>query len=925
MIPILYKKDDDNYTRNGAGFLIDALSMQVTEERNGIYEAQMTYPIDGKLFGSIEKGDIIKAKSNDTSEFQLFRIYLISKPLNGIVTVKAEHISYDANGIPLAAVSGTSITAQTAIGRAINAAAFQEGFLAWSDIATLNSFKITEPCSLRSALGGVEGSILDVWGGEYEFDNKTIKLHAHRGSDHGVVIEYGKNLTDAVQESHIANTYTHLMPFAKYMLENENTGESTEIVVTLTEKVLPLTNCENIGHHKAYIADLSDLFGENEQITEDTLRAKATLYIANHPELGKPRISITASFVALWQTEQYKDIAPLERVSLCDTVTIRFVKLGIDAKAKVIKTVYDTLNESYISITLGEAKSNFANTVLAQNEAISALRNIVTKGFSDASAAVQKAILDATNAITGNSGGYVVTYPAEHPQEILILDNPDISLAVNVWRWNSAGLGHSSTGYNGTYTTAITADGKIVADFVSAGTLNGGLLQAGSVSSNAISQAFKTEISDSISGTATTLRQEFTAADGQLSSRITAIDTTIGTMQTEISQQAQQISLKVSAGDVVSVINQSADTITLSAGRLVITAGNFQLDASGNASLINATISGTFRATNVSENYYTEIKEGAISLYVNNVKAGVIKAEDLGGTQASLAILGSKDSLGITIGCEDPIHGLTQTFYYCDPSSSGTFFRHCFYGDVKFINHVWCEDDINANTLVTAGIGMTAPSYSNTAGGNMLHGDTSGNTYVGNTSKETQISGSTITIGDTSHRTHVFGSYIFIRNDIHFEGDIYFYNRSTNYQYKSFWYDSYNRAINVGNDSLALYLKGTTIYANNSPIATSSDERIKKDIEVLDNRYLRLMQVLVPRRFRYSNGSKGRMHTGFTAQDLLSVMNGVGISRQELAAFVDVSEGKDEEYAIRYEELISPLLQYVQHLEDRIKALEGVR
>lgn len=553
MIPILYSKNETDFTHHGIGDLSDTIKATVTEERNGAYELSLQYPITGRYFGMIEDA-IIKAKANDTSDAQLFRVYKSTKPLKGIVTFYAEHISYDLNGLPLAGFSCAGTTPLVAINKALDETPLEHSFSAWSDIATLNGTKIKEPPSVRGLLGGQEGSILDVWGGEYEFDNFTIKLHAHRGADNGVSIEYGKNLTDIKQERNISECYTHIMPYAVYTRDDGN-GNSEEVYVYLTERVLALPNAPSLGHYRAFRYDCSGEFGDGEVPTESKIRALTNRYITSH-DLITPKVNITVSFINLADTVEYKNIAPLERVRLCDTVTVKFSKLGINASAKVIKTVYNVLNEKYESVTVGDAKSSFADTV---NKQSSDMAHVVTRVAQDRSRAaieLENAIANATAAITGQSGGYVVLNPSEHPQEILILDarsGGDIEQAINVWRFNSAGLGHSSSGYNGTYTTAITYDGKIVADFIAAGTLNGELLRAGSVEANAISSAFKQTITDEISGSASTLRQEFQAADGLLRSAISAVETTLSTdysttteMQSAISQSASAITSQVS-------------------------------------------------------------------------------------------------------------------------------------------------------------------------------------------------------------------------------------------------------------------------------------------------------------------------------------------------------------------------------------------
>ena len=545
MIPILYAKNESTFTHNGIGFLKDATKCTVTEERNGSYECSLQYPITGQWYDQITEGCIIKAKANDTSEPQLFRIYKSSKPLKGIVTYSAEHISYDLNGIPTLGFSVKNVTPQAAITRAIQDAGLPSAFTAISDISTLNSSTILTPCSVRAILGGQAGSVLDVWGGEFEFDNFVVKLHKHRGSDRGVSIEYGKNLKDLKQEANIADCYTHLMPYAVYTVQGEGeNAESTEVYLYLSEKVLPLNNAENIGHSKAYIMDFSDRFAEGEEFTEDALRAKATAYAAA-AELGVPKVNITVSFIQLWQTEEYKNIAPLERVKMCDTVTVRFSLLGVTATAKVIKTTYDALKEKYDSIELGDAKSSFADTVNGQQAAIEEIKTSVKKGQAQATEQLKKAIANATSLITGHSGGYVVLNPAEKPQEILILDAPTLEEAVNVWRWNSGGLGYSSTGYNGEYALAMTMDGAIVADFINAGILNGALLQADSVQASSISQEYKTAVTNEIGEATSSVEQAFIAADEHLLSVIKGIETIfygdIETLETTISSLEQKI------------------------------------------------------------------------------------------------------------------------------------------------------------------------------------------------------------------------------------------------------------------------------------------------------------------------------------------------------------------------------------------------
>lgn len=471
MIPILYKADSTEFNSFGIGVLSDSTSCEVTEERNGAFECTLKYPVTGRMFEELKNERLIKAKPNDTSEEQLFRIYRITTPINGIVTIYAQHISYDLSNIAALQWSSNLVSAPLAMSRVFSNSATEHSFTCSTDFSSAKPFSVSKPQSVRACLGGTEGSFLDLWGGEYEWDNFKVILHSNRGSDTGVVIEYGKNLTEMEQDNDYTEVYTDILPYAVM------TEESNETVITLSEITLPITS--DYARRKTLIKDFTDFFDSETVITEDKLRAKAKDYLNANP-LGVENPTLTVAFEPLWKQPEYAAI--LERVSLCDTVTIRHSALGITAKSKVITTKYDTLAEKYVSITLGTAKSNFINTVSDVKEEISAVKT-KTEHFP---ALMNTAIKNATSLITGQKGGYVVLHAdneSGQPYELLILDSPNLSDAVNVWRWNVGGLGFSSNGYNGPYETAITSDGQIVADFITSGTLVANIIKAGVISS----------------------------------------------------------------------------------------------------------------------------------------------------------------------------------------------------------------------------------------------------------------------------------------------------------------------------------------------------------------------------------------------------------------------------------------------------------
>lgn len=457
---LLYPSTETEFQNNGLGALSDAISCTVTEERNGMYELEMQYPVSGSHYGEIANRAILFCKPDPYRDPQPFRIYRILKPISGRVTVYAQHISYDLSGVTVSPFSAGSC-AGALDGLKANAVPADMPFSFWTDKSTSGDFSVEAPSSLRSLLGGTEGSILDVYGGEYEFDRWTVKLWNRRGKDSGVTIRYGKNLTDLQQDENISNVATGIYPYWK---------GSDGTLVEVPGKVVNAPGTYDFT--RIIPVDFTTDF--QEQPTSEQLQERAETYVESN-NIGVPTVSLSVSFQPLEQTEEYKDIALLERVNLCDTVTVEYPALGVSATAKCVKTVYDVLKGRYTSVELGEARTNIADTVAGQQQQIEKLPE---------SSAFQEAISNATGWITGNRGGYVVIRDSNgdrQPDEILIMDTPDIRTAQKVWRWNNGGLGYSSTGYNGSYTTAITQDGAIVASFMTAGILNGNIIKTGRI------------------------------------------------------------------------------------------------------------------------------------------------------------------------------------------------------------------------------------------------------------------------------------------------------------------------------------------------------------------------------------------------------------------------------------------------------------
>ena len=457
MIPILFPATSTEWTTQGLGALSDAISCTVTEERNGIFELEMQYPVSGVHFSEMQNRCIILAIPSPYRAAQPFRIYRITKPLNGVCTVYAQHISYDLSGVPLNPFTADS--APAAMSGLKSNAATDSLFTFWTDKSTVANFAVTVPSSTRSVLGGQTGSILDVYGGEYEWDRYTIKLHGKRGQDNGVRIAYGKNLTDIEQDENISNVATGIYP---YWTDTDGN------LVVCNPKVVPAPGTYDFT--RIVPVDFSQDF--ETAPTPEQLQARAESYVqANN--IGVPTVSISVSFVQLEQTEEYKDLALLEKCDLCDTVTVQFDALGVNAKAEIVKIVTDVLLERYNSVEIGEVRTNIADTIAGQQQQIQQ---------RPTSSMVENIASQIAATILGAKGGAVRLLDTNNdgaPDTLYIADNPDPAQAKKVWRFNYEGWGASKNGYNGPFTIAATLEDGFYADFIAAGVLTANLIKAG--------------------------------------------------------------------------------------------------------------------------------------------------------------------------------------------------------------------------------------------------------------------------------------------------------------------------------------------------------------------------------------------------------------------------------------------------------------
>lgn len=457
MKPILYDADRTSFPAgvdNGLGVLADAMSCKVTQELNGQYELELHYPVEGIHYGEIALRAILRATVGPDGKLQPFRVYRIVPGMNGTAAIYARHIAYDLGGY--VASPFTAADAPSAVA-AIKSHAMPTDFpfALTTDKTTVAAMAVTVPSSAWGLLGGQQGSLLDVYGGEYEFDEWAVRLLTRRGADRGVSVRYGKNLTDLTQDASCANCYTGAVPYWR----------GNGITVTAA----PVYAEGDFGYTRLMPLDLSTNF--EQQPTQAQLQAAAASYIKRN-RIGVPAVSWDVKLALLAQSSGYEDVAFLEQIYLGDTVGVYFHRLGVDAKARVNKIVWDCLLERYDSVALGSVKANIAATIAGQQKEIDA---------KPSTALVEKISSSLTAALLGANGGSVRLLDTNgdgEPDELYIADDPDPTKAKKVWRFNYEGWAASSTGYNGPYTMGATIAGGIQAWMITAANLVAGTISS---------------------------------------------------------------------------------------------------------------------------------------------------------------------------------------------------------------------------------------------------------------------------------------------------------------------------------------------------------------------------------------------------------------------------------------------------------------
>lgn len=355
MIPRLFEKDATTFSNFGICPLNDCISCIVAEERNGEYTLSLEYPREGMWAGELAIDRIILANPHDNaSQAEPFRIYSVEYDMNGNILAKAQHISYQLNSVVVGAFSAvTCADPSDAWDEADDHALSTNPFTFTTDLSGSRSFQAEKATTMRSLIGGQEGSMIDQWGGEIEWSRYTVKLWKSRGADNGVKIAYTKNLTGLTYSIDLSDVYTGVVAF---WADSNNYCESSL-----------QTSVHSYGFDRNIVVDASSEFSSYAD-AQAGIDAWAAAYLAaNAPD---PAVSVDVEFVPLWQTEEYKEYYGLEHVALCDTVTVLYPPLNLSIKAKVVKTEYNVLADRYESITVSSVRSSLADTIFTMMKEI---------------------------------------------------------------------------------------------------------------------------------------------------------------------------------------------------------------------------------------------------------------------------------------------------------------------------------------------------------------------------------------------------------------------------------------------------------------------------------------------------------------------------------------------------------------------------
>lgn len=354
MIPVLYEKNvrDFGYN-NGLGSLPDWISIEVVEERNGEFYLQGELPEDGVHVDKLAIDRIIYAAAAPGELPQPFRILKLEKPEGSdVVRVMAPHVSYQLTQTLILPVKESEINSYSTVycedamdwlfGRSIPS---MEGvFVEMSDIeaSSAKTVNFEEAVSLRNALFGAEGSLVELFGGEMRWEHWVVRILASRGTNSGKTIRYGQNMSSLSFDTDATNLVTAYM------------GYVTSPGVTIRSNLVYVNGYNNFAYVRVEGIDLTEQYQDAEYLpTTAQLTAATQAAVADKLSAVNLQTSIVVEVVP----DQLQDL------KLCDTVTVVHPGYNLQQSAKIVKTVFNPINEKYTSLTIGEIRKSIADTL----------------------------------------------------------------------------------------------------------------------------------------------------------------------------------------------------------------------------------------------------------------------------------------------------------------------------------------------------------------------------------------------------------------------------------------------------------------------------------------------------------------------------------------------------------------------------------
>ena len=492
---ILYKSTETVFTHNGIRVL---KPLQCTINRNLVdyaYDLDMVYPIDDTgYWKDIIEDRIIKANG------QLFRIVHTDKSvIDNSITIYAKHIFFDLQKNFIEDTNVVVKNGNIALAQLLGATSFQHNFTGYSDIAKQNNFRCVRQNVLDALLGDQDASFINRWGGEFDVDNFNIKMVNQVGSDKGYKIKYGRNLTGLNFRTDYTNIITRIRPVGfdgidlgdnNYVDSPNINNYSMPIIREMKYEHVKWSGSPNYEAPDENDEDDNSVVFDDLELARAELRRLASLEFTEN-EVDLPEINCEVNFIELSNTEEYSQFRNLEKISLGDIVTIEHKPLDINIKARCVSYVYDCLKQQYESIEIGHYQKNFFRETLNTNEK---MENSDFDISEEIQSVYVQAISKMTEMMNNNMNGYVVLTNSE----ILIMDSPNKKDAKNVWKFNSSGIAHSSTGYEGEYTVGMTMDGHINGALITAGTIKGDMLEVGTITTRELAVEIQTTINSAM-------------------------------------------------------------------------------------------------------------------------------------------------------------------------------------------------------------------------------------------------------------------------------------------------------------------------------------------------------------------------------------------------------------------------------------------